>query len=337
MLKKLVLIGIVTFYGWAQTINMASSGWMLEGAVSDINKSAFDKECVGIVWRFENGIWKGYSSNSETKLLLQDIKAYDANFTLKQGNGFWIDATYPCVIDTNVTANNENPSNPFLGKKVGVYAGYFWEFYDAGLLSMTRDLYPNVPLQTARYTVINNNKINITWDNNHITDHIVFDDGLKADSNFTITGSDITNGATTFTIPEVSDINASGFGFTKEMLDEKTFYIVEENREGTSYLDSMKISATDVLFAEYPPTCTDISCAVSGSYDYNITDGKLEINFSETPATFSPYTLLQANNHAHNKYGYYNVQVTINNEIVNMRFYEDKNESIEYLNKLNEN
>jgi hypothetical protein len=235
----------------------------------------------------------------------------------------------------------EDSSDVFLGKKLGVADGYFWEFYNDNLLVMTRDWYPNVPLQTAKYKVINNNELNITWDNNGITDNVVFDDGLKVDSNFTVTGSDVTYGSATFTIPEVGDINASGFGFTKEMLCGegdfcfKTFYIIEEYPEGRSYLDSMEISATDMVYTEFPHGCTETSCSqdYSWTYDYNITNGKLNIVMPGTDT--SSYTLIQANNHAHNKYGYYNAENIFNSYNLNVRFYEDKDEAIKYLNSLN--
>jgi len=87
-----------------QSINL-KSGWNLVGTYvnsADVNK--FDG--ANIVWKWQNGKWVAYSSNTAIKTLITQ-KGYSTFESVKSGEGFWVNSSSATTVNLAGDATND--------------------------------------------------------------------------------------------------------------------------------------------------------------------------------------------------------------------------------------
>jgi len=111
MLRKSIIIILLSNYIVGQTLEIEKNIWKLFGAKEDIEISILNNKCINIVWKYNYKIgWEAYSplfkiqdsiNNSNNISLLNDIK---------NGYGFWILGDNNCIIETNLNISKFNLS-----------------------------------------------------------------------------------------------------------------------------------------------------------------------------------------------------------------------------------
>jgi uncharacterized protein (TIGR02145 family) len=114
---------------YAQDINI-TKGWQLLGAIEDINISKFNNSCADYLWKYDNNGWQVYATKSSFNL----PASITAMTSLNKADGYWINASSECNLDTKIGSDSSNSSSStqitFNGKiyktVISPYTGKEW-------------------------------------------------------------------------------------------------------------------------------------------------------------------------------------------------------------------
>lgn len=119
-----LLTGLIISTATAETISF-KNGWSLRGTSETYTTmNNFDKDCVELIWLFDDDIgWKVYSPLPNAQALIAD-KGFELLTSIDKKYGFWalsnsdcsVDLPTTSVIDTNNTSNTGNVDNISLMK-----------------------------------------------------------------------------------------------------------------------------------------------------------------------------------------------------------------------------
>lgn len=103
LISLLFIINLIHLH--AQVLN-SSQGWSLFGAIKDIDKTEFDKDCIESIWKYDSKqipSWQVYFPNRDINL---DNSIVTNLEKIKSSEGFWVNSNSLCTIYLNEDKNN---------------------------------------------------------------------------------------------------------------------------------------------------------------------------------------------------------------------------------------
>lgn len=100
LIKILLTLMIMEITSIAQTI-VLQEGWQLKGTETGfIHMDLFQQECINTVWVYDanSSKWQVFTNNETIKALVASSDLMSPLTTIKQNDGFWINATADCNV-----------------------------------------------------------------------------------------------------------------------------------------------------------------------------------------------------------------------------------------------